>query len=254
MGWPHAGLFIWHDLMTTDVAKAQAFYSSVFGWKVKDEDMGPAGMYKMIQNAGKGLGGISTLEPSSGIPPHWMSYVLVDDVTANTREAQRLGGKVVHPVTEIPGIGWFAVLRDPQGGHLATFQPAPMDEAPDEDLPEGAGTFCWHELLAQDPERAARFYTGLFGWTHTQEEMGEMGTYHLFHRGEQYAGGMMKNPDPQGPSAWLPYIFVNDLEGTVGHTIERGGKIRVPPTAIPDVGRFSVATDPTGAFFGEFAA
>ncbi|MBP7148249.1 MAG: VOC family protein [Acidobacteria bacterium] len=252
MASPHQGLFVWHDLMTTDPGKAASFYGSLFDWQMKDEKLGD-GTYTMIMNSGRGIGGMNAHDPARGGPSHWMCHVLVGDIEATVRETKRLGGAIVLPATEIPGVGWFAVLKDPQGAHISTFQERPGSPE-DWELPMGPGTFCWHELLARDPGRAIEFYCGLFGWTHSQQEMGELGTYHMFHRGDAFAGGMLAMPaGSDGPSAWLPYVYVTDLERAVAQTTRLGGQVCVPPTIVPGVGHFAVATDPTGAYFAHFS-
>ncbi len=253
---PHEGLFVWHDLITGDLAAAREFYTALYGWDVKPEDMGGGHTYDMIKTAGREIGGMIHMDPAHGVPTHWMSYVLVADAQATVDAAQRLGGGIVRPVAPIPNVGCFAVLRDPQGATFAVFQPDMTGAPPpDEGLPEGPGTFCWHELLAQDADRAAPFYVGLFGWTHATQEMGEFGTYHLFRRGEDMVAGMLPMPaDAPGPSAWLPYVFVEDLEDAVAHTTRLGGAVCVPPTAVPEVGRFAVVSDRQGATIAHFSA
>ena len=109
MASPHLGLFVWHDLMTTDLGKAAAFYTSLFGWQVKDEKLGD-GTYQVIMNSGRGIGGMNAHDSSQGGPSHWMCHVLVADIEATVRETRRLGGEIALPVTQISGVGWFAVL------------------------------------------------------------------------------------------------------------------------------------------------
>ena len=85
--------------------------------------------------------------------------------------------------------------------------------------------------------------------------MGEMGTYTMFKKGEQPVGGMMAMPPDCGegvPPHWMSYIAVDDVDASTAKVEQLGGKVRVPPTAIPNVGRFSVITDPTGATISLF--
>jgi predicted enzyme related to lactoylglutathione lyase len=258
-GSPHAGLFVWHDLMTLDLDSAQAFYEPLFGWSVKPEDMGPLGTYHMIQadGTGVGVGGMIPLASEHGMPSHWVSYVEVADIGAAARRTGELGGTVCVEPTEIPGIGWFAVVQDPQGGYVAPFQnhPATPRERLEQPLPGGPGTFCWHQLLARDTQAAAEFYTGLFGWTQTVQEIPGFGPNHIFMRGAETAGGMMKMPgDAEGQPYWMPYVCVPDIVQAANSTARLGGSVMVPPTPIPDAGTFCVATDPTGALFAHWSA
>ncbi len=245
---PQVGRFVWHDLMTTDVEKAQKYYADLLGWTYKEFDMGPGGMYSMIHAGGTEWGGFMPLDPAHGLPSHWISYVAVADVDAATAKAQELGGKVPVPGTDIPSVGRFAVIESPTGAYLSPYTSETSQEMPD---PAPApGTFCWHELLALDPQGEGKFFSEIFGWRIEEMPMGEMGTYYLFKRLDtgKDAGGMLQKPDGQGPSSWLPYIQVENADATAARTEELGGKVHVPPTDIPDVGRFTVTTDSTGAF------
>ena len=123
------GTYCWNELLTKDVAGAWAFYGGLFGWKVQTMDMGPSGKYTIWMRGTDRAGGCMAMPPelaASGAPPHWMGYVEVADVDASARKATELGGKVCHGPADIPGIGRFAVLTDPQGADLCIFKPAPM--------------------------------------------------------------------------------------------------------------------------------
>ena len=108
-------------------------------------------------------------------------------------------------------------------------------------------TFCWNELMTPDPEAAKRFYTQLLGWTSRESDLGEAGTYTIFSSGGKDCAGMMKTPDEHVPPTWLSYVTVEDVDASTSKAESLGAKICVPPTDIPDMGRFSVLTDPTGA-------
>lgn len=244
------GKFVWHDLMTTDVDGAVAFYTGLFGWSIKEVDMGPMGMYKMIHAAGEEHGGFNSVG-STGQPPHWLCYATVDDVDAATAKAVELGGQAPEKGMDIPGVGRFGVIVDPAGAAICPYKPQQwMGEG--YEGPERPGTFVWHELLASDPEAQGKFYSAIFGWILQGVDMGEMGTYHLFMRpdkADKHAGGMAQNPDPKGSSAWLPYVAVDDVDATAAKVTSLGGKICAEPMDIPDVGRIAVAADPQGAAF-----
>ena len=121
-----ANPFVHVELMTTDVAKAKAFYSGLFDWKLEDV---PGMNYTMI-NVGEGTGGgiMKTVQPDS--PSCWMSYVAVDDVAVATEKARSLGATICKEVTKIPGVGWFSVITDPTGATLALWQMNPAYQKP----------------------------------------------------------------------------------------------------------------------------
>ena len=83
--------------------------------------MGPAGTYTIFMQGEQPTGGCMTL-PQEGAPPHWMSYVKVDDVDASTNKAKELGAKVFVQPTDIPDIGRFSVIADPSGATLGLYK------------------------------------------------------------------------------------------------------------------------------------
>jgi predicted enzyme related to lactoylglutathione lyase len=245
---PSTGRFVWHDLVTPDVAAAQKYYADLLGWTYKDFDMGEGGTYSMIHAGGTEWGGFMKLDPAHGAPPHWISYVTVPDVEAATAAAERLGGKVRVPRTDIPSVGRYAIIESPTGALVSPYKSEASGEMP---TPAAApGTFVWHELLAKDPQGEGKFHCEVFGWRMEEAPMGEMGTYYLFKRLDmgKDAGGMLQKPqgDP-GPSSWLPYVQVESADATAARTAELGGKVWVQPRDIPGVGRFTVTSDPAGA-------
>ncbi|MGF1615358.1 MAG: VOC family protein [Gammaproteobacteria bacterium] len=109
------GAFSWCELMTTDVEAAKAFYSKLFGWSTDDESM-PGMNYTLVKAGGKEIGGIMAMPSSAqGTPPMWGAYVTVDDVDATAQTAEELGGRVLISPQDIPEVGRFCVIQDPQG-------------------------------------------------------------------------------------------------------------------------------------------
>jgi uncharacterized protein len=115
------------------------------------------------------------------------------------------------------------------------------------------GRFTWHELSSTDIDAALKFYTSLLGWTVKEMPMGEMGTYRLLLAGDKQVAGAMAHPPgtPAGvPSHWLTYVGVENVDTSAKKVEELGGKLLMPPTSVPEMLRFAVATDPQGAAFG----
>jgi uncharacterized protein len=239
------GRFVWHDLMTTNKKASIAFYTELLGWKTKDVEMGPMGTYTMVQIGDRDVGGIMELDPKHGAPSHWLGYCTVDDVDQVTKKANELGGKTAVPPTDIPGVGRFSIIEDPQGGHLGPFKGT--QAAPESDGPPPVGSFCWDELLADDPTALLPFYQTLFGWKTRSKDMGPMGTYHVLTRGEKDAAGLMKKQMAEAPTAWLHYVHVADVDASTKRAETLKAKVLLSPTDIPGIGRFSVIADPTGA-------
>jgi uncharacterized protein len=116
-----ANPFVHVELNTQDVPKAKKFYSELFAWKMEDMPM-ENGTYTLIQ-VGEGTGGGLMQHPMPGAPSMWLSYVLVDDVDASTRKVKALGGTVMKDKTEVPGMGWLAIIIDPTGAMLGLWKP-----------------------------------------------------------------------------------------------------------------------------------
>jgi predicted enzyme related to lactoylglutathione lyase len=113
-----------------------------------------------------------------------------------------------------------------------------------------SGTFCWNELATRDVEAAKKFYVGLLGWQLEGSTAAGMEYNEIVVAGE-HIGGIYQMMPEQGdaPSHWMAYVAVDDVDAKAEKAAELGGKVRVPPTDIPNVGRFCVITDPTGATF-----
>ncbi|HEX8921520.1 MAG TPA: VOC family protein [Pyrinomonadaceae bacterium] len=110
------------------------------------------------------------------------------------------------------------------------------------------GAFCWNELSTTDLAAAKKFYQELLGWE-IKESQGAGMTYDEIVVGGQHVGGMYQATAESGnaPSHWIAYVAVDDVDARAKQAAELGGKVCVPPTDIPNVGRFCVINDPTGA-------
>ncbi len=121
------GAFSWFELITTDVARAKKFYSALFSWDTEDMNMGDMN-YTVVKVGKEGLGGIMKTPPQAeGMPPNWGVYVTVDDVDATAGKVEELGGKILVPPTDIPTVGRFCVLRDPQGAVISAITYASIE-------------------------------------------------------------------------------------------------------------------------------
>src|SRR3977135_3464830 len=111
--------FCWNELMTTDTAKDGDFYTGLFGWGKDTQNFGPL-EYTMFSNGDRPAGGMLKITPEMGpIPPNWLVYFAVDDCHAKTQKANDLGATTMKPPDDIPGVGRFSILTDPQGAAFA---------------------------------------------------------------------------------------------------------------------------------------
>lgn len=110
------------------------------------------------------------------------------------------------------------------------------------------GQFVWRESVSTKAESSCSFYKALFGWTLKEMPM-DGSTYALAHAGEKQVGGIMPMPKmAEGtPSHWMGYVAVDDVDATAVKCTEAGGKVVMPPRDIPNMGRFAILQDPTGA-------
>src|SRR4030066_610631 len=109
------------EIMTTNLERAEKFYGDVFGWKIQSEIMGKYSLDETPQQPGGGIAEMPKVNPGDSI----MVYVEVDDIPAYLKRAEGLGGKQATPKTDIPKIGWYGVLTDPDGNKMGLFTPLP---------------------------------------------------------------------------------------------------------------------------------
>ncbi len=244
------GTFVWYELMTSDAEAARAFYEKVVGWNIVDS--GLPGMQYLIANVGdRGVAGLMNFPPEAqGTPPGWIGYIAVDDVDAMAQRVQEAGGAIHRPPADIPGVGRFSVVMDPQGAVFMLFKGA---GDPQPDVPPGTpGGIGWHELHSSDWEAGSAFYEKLFGWTKSRAvDMGEMGVYQVFGIAGVDAGGMMNNQPaaPPIPPHWSYYFNVDGIDAAVARVAEAGGKLMHGPHQVPGGTWIAIGTDPQGAWF-----
>jgi hypothetical protein len=110
-----AGALIWNELQTNDPGSAETFYREVFGWGTETTDM-PSGTYTSFLVGGRGVAGMMEIQPEWGpVPPNWSIYLGVDDVDASLAKATAMGGAAQMEPMDVPNVGRFVLLSDPQG-------------------------------------------------------------------------------------------------------------------------------------------
>ncbi|MEP6707189.1 MAG: VOC family protein [Pyrinomonadaceae bacterium] len=121
--------FCWNELATNDTEKAGDFYTKLFGWSKKVQQMGPM-TYTSFMNGDRPAGGMYKPSPEMGnVPPNWLVYFAVDDTDGKVKKAQELGAKTIAPPMDIPDTGRFAILQDPQGAAFAVIKLTMMPPA-----------------------------------------------------------------------------------------------------------------------------
>ncbi len=209
--------FIWYELVTNDMDKAVDFYKKVVGWDIKDSGM-PGMRYMLFGKYGKDVGGMMTWAGAGApeMPPEWMGHIHTAKLDEELKAVAADGGTIIKPAQDIPGVGRFAVVMDPQKVKYLLFEPGKHDAPPRLDQ-MAVGNVGWHELKPL------------------------------------YTGGMMnlKGPGiPEGiPPHWKFYFTVDDIEAAQKRVIDAGGKILLPPMDVPGGSRILQAVDDQGCNF-----
>jgi predicted enzyme related to lactoylglutathione lyase len=238
----------WAELETSDAGGAKAFYTKLLGLEYQDNPMGEGMVYTMLLKNGKNVGALYQ-DTSKGIPPHWTTYIAVANADESAAKAKDLGGTVIAEPFDVMTFGRMAVISDPTGAAFCVWQAKDHIGTQVVDEP---GATCWYELSTNDTAKAGEFYKNLFGYgTQFHPEM----NYTVFKVGDKRVAGMMAITPQMGPMPpnWGVYFNVANTNETAAAATDAGAKVCVPPTDIPDVGRFAVFMDPQGAAFSVLA-
>jgi predicted enzyme related to lactoylglutathione lyase len=247
------GNFVWHELRTTDAQGAEAFYTHVIGWKTTDSG-DPGGIaYKLFSVGDLATAGVMQLSPSmleGGMRPAWVGFIGVDDVDAYAKRLEQSGGKLHCAPQDIPTVGRFASVEDPQSAAFLLFKGS-LNYAPPRPASGSPGTVGWNELSANDGEAAWPFYSGLFGWKEDSTmDMGPMGTYRIFNNGGTPIGAMMTRDHSKAPVPfWLYYFNVEDIDAATARITEKAGQVCMGPHEVPGNLWIVLGVDPQGAMF-----
>jgi hypothetical protein len=177
------------------------------------------------------------------VPNHWSSYVSVEDVDAAARRVEENGGKVIVRPTDIPTIGRFCLVADPEGATFNLFKGEQSDD-------NAGGDFHWNELYADDIDKLAPFYEKVLGYKATQMDMPVGGKYTIFKKGDKDVAGGMTKPEKGIPSMWLPYAAVPSCDEALARAKRHGAEVKIGPIDAEGIGRFAVVIDSRGAALG----
>ncbi|MBI2965210.1 MAG: VOC family protein [Chloroflexi bacterium] len=243
------GQFSWADLATSDEQGALKFYGALFGWKDDPQPMGPGSFYHMQQVKGRAACAINQQRPeeaAQGVPPHWNSYVTVDDVNSTARLVPAAGGRVIGEPFDVFDSGRMAVITDSTGAFLSLWQPKRHIGA---GIYDETGTLTWFELLTTDLDKAVVFYKSVLG-VKSEKMPGPM-EYSLLKVDGKNVAGVFRITKEMGPvpPSWTVYFRVENCDAASQKAQSLGATVLMPPHEIPNVGRFAVLKDPQGAVF-----
>jgi uncharacterized protein len=248
------GAFCWMELATTDQAAAKKFYTSLFGWSVEDYPMGPEDKYSMFRLKGRDAAAGYTMrkdQRAQGIPSHWMLYIATSNADASAMKAAQQGGTVLQPAFDVMDAGRMAVLRDPTGAVFSVWQ---ANRNQGIGVANEDNSFCWADLNTPDQDRAAKFYSSVFGWKLERGKQDYSSGYLHIQNGEDFIGGVPPSAylDSRAPAHWLLYFMVAEVAAAETKAASLGGRILMPARHMEGVGTWAIISDPQGAVLSVF--
>jgi len=244
------GKVVWGDLVTPNLAGAEAFYTGLFGWSFRKIHVGDTD-YAIASADGRPIAGLVQRIVPAGEhkQSHWLTFIAVHDADAAVRTAAADGAKVLAKPTTYGGRGRQAVLAGPDGAVFAVLASKSGDP---EDFLAAPGEWIWSALLTEDPDGAAKFYKRVFGYD-VFDLPSDDGLEHVVLSSQNYARAGI-NSLPQDTNHrhphWLNFIRVKDTPEAAAKAEALGGKILVQPRVDRHGGRIALLADPYGAPFG----
>lgn len=244
------GKFVWVDLMTPDIERAEAFYGKLFGWTFRKIGDGERA-YTLAFLGDEPMGGMVRLtgKSSEHKQARWIGFISVPDVSEAQRLVMSQGGKVLVSAIRLPKRGDLAIFADREGAIFGVLSSSTGDV---EDFLSEIGDWIWVQFLSRDGEKAAAFYASI-GSSTVLEAPKPDGAKRWLLVSQGYARASIVEIPPNQPDArpgWLGYIRVAEVSATVARATQLGGRVLVAPR--PDLfdGKVALLADPTGAIFG----
>ena len=113
---------VWYELMTTDTAPAEAFYTKVLGWTSAPFDKSPTPYTIFKRNEQAQVAGLMKRPDDMEAPPFWAMYLATPKLEETVADIKRRGGRDLSPVIEVPTIGRMQMVSDPQGAAFGLHQ------------------------------------------------------------------------------------------------------------------------------------
>jgi predicted enzyme related to lactoylglutathione lyase len=239
----------WTDLWTSDVQGSRQFYSELFGWEAQ-EPSAEFGGYFMFTRDGVPTAGAMGSMGDMPADDTWKIYLASDDITKTVETAEAEGAQIISPPMAVADLGSQAVLIDPTGAHLGTWQPGTF---PGFTVLNEHGAPSWFELHTRDHGAAVAFYRSVFNWDINTVGDSDEFRYTTMRdpAGEGELAGIMDARAflPAETSAyWSTYWEVGDAQVAVDRVKALGGSVVFDVDDTP-YGRLATVADPAGARF-----
>lgn len=242
--WPE-GTPCWVDLAVDDFAKAQAFYSALFGWDIPPGNPDFMG-YTSCTKDGRNVAGLAP-KMAADEPSAWTTYLSVADLDATVSKVREHGGQVVSDAMDIADLGRMALAVDPGGAFVGFWQSGLHTGF---GLANEPGSVTWNENFSRAWKENRAFYAAVLGWEY--DDMSAEGfEYATFKVDGQIAGGVGQigeNMPADMPAHWNTYFKVADTDAAVAEVERLGGSVLQPPWDTP-FGRMAAVADDQGARF-----
>ncbi|MFP7571186.1 VOC family protein [Marivita sp. S2033] len=243
------GTPIWYELMTNAPDVAEEFYAAIMGWSCDITQTADGRDYRLCTaQDGDTVSGIMQIPEGAPFDPVWSVYFAVADVDAAVDKLKLLGGAVHMEPQDIPGVGRFAFVTDPQGAHFYLMR-GDSDDMSRAFSTSAQGHCVWNELVTRDQTSALEFYSALFGWEKTGSmPMDDAGPYTFLRSGELDFGAVMNAKDKDATPFWNFAFQVADIDVAKSAVEATGGTVKYGPFELPDNSGWMIgADDPQGA-------
>ena len=211
-----------------------------------------AGGYTMFLKDGK-LVAAGSPPQQEGMPSFWTTYLASDDVDAAAVRIREAGGTLMVEPFDVFDAGRMTVAQDPTGAAFGVWQAGEHNGA---QLANEPGTLTWNECHTTDAPAAEAFYRAVFDYEVDTWDMGGGEPYRIFTVGGKGVAGLWQIGAQMAgtPPNWATVFSVADTDESVARAQELGATVVMPPSDVPEVGRFAVLQDPIGAVFQVLAS
>ena len=248
------GKFIWADLFSADVDASIAFYTNVFGWKVKETGAARVDkngeIYYHLLSKGKPVAGIVSRPTVKGETDKalWVGHISTQNVQAAVNIAENLGAKVSLKPRQFGQRGTHAIITDPQGG-IVGFLSSDSGDPRDEDAV--SGEWSWAQLFSINPNAAMNFYSEVIGYEVQELPQIERENDFILSQDDITRVGIVPLPEsfPQ-QDRWIGFVSIDNIDKTLRKAKEAGGKIIYAPRKEVFDSQLAIIADSNGALIG----
>lgn len=239
-----AGRIVWHDLFTADRPRSMSFYEGVAGWTYRTEHATRfawgGGKRDFVLALSENEAGAGFAETPAGHEDGWIAYVEVKDVDATAALAAKLGGAIVKPPFEVPGVGRNSLLRDPLGVLVGI-------SFSRHNFPLPVRQFGVERYLCEATAFPDRFYAELFGWKISSLGGEQPGSVITAPSGEDVAVHLVGNTQSDANANWVPGIKVAQPHASLSEAVAMGGEPLNLLSQVSENGHGAFLRDPNGA-------